>query len=57
MKGALNLHSKLDNALKAYERYLISLISLVHDGARDNVSKPELGEELTKALEWEGGGL
>ena len=54
MNVALNLTSKLGNDLKAYKRYLISLIFLVHDGASDNVSKPELGEELTKALELEG---
>ena len=52
MKVALTLTSKLGNALNAYNRFLISLISL--DGASDNVSKPELGEVLTKALELGG---
>ena len=51
MKVALNLTSKLGKTLKAYKRYLISLMSLVHNGANNNVSKPELGEEFTKALE------
>ena len=54
MKVALNLTSQLGNTLKAYKRYLISLMSLVHDGASNNVSKPELGEEFTKALELGG---
>ena len=51
MKVAVNLTSKLGNALNAYKRHLISLISFVHDGASDNFGKPKLGEELTRALE------